>query len=147
MDAIITQSDVEFVRNSKEGIECALLDLMALSRCEKIYGSYYSSFSEVAAKWGDKTGSIGGTLIGEVMIDNTKFACKMIENKKLQNAFVVFLQLCWSGWLEGIFRICVRFWNWEMKPDIWEMRHISQDMTGMIFEQFFLIMDMDIRSY
>lgn len=52
MDAIITQSDVEFVRNSKEGIECALLDLMALSRCEKIYGSYYSSFSEVAAKWG-----------------------------------------------------------------------------------------------
>lgn len=49
---------------------------------------------------GDKTGSIGGTLIGEVMIDNTKFACKMIENKKLQNAFVVFFAIM-LVWLVG----------------------------------------------
>ena len=34
------------------------------------------------------------------MIDNTKFACKMIENKKLQNAFVVFFAIM-LVWLVG----------------------------------------------
>lgn len=40
-------------RNNPIAIQEALLDLYALSRCWKIYGSYYSSFSDVAAMWGN----------------------------------------------------------------------------------------------
>lgn len=39
-------------RNEQIGIEDALVDLTNLSRCGKIYGSYWSSFSETAAQWG-----------------------------------------------------------------------------------------------
>ncbi|MFK7806826.1 MAG: hypothetical protein AB8F74_03400 [Saprospiraceae bacterium] len=40
-------------RNSKEGIVDALVDLICLSKCSKIYGSYYSSFSFTAAEFGN----------------------------------------------------------------------------------------------
>lgn len=39
-------------RNSKEGIESALIDLLSLSNCSKIIGSDWSAFSGVAAKIG-----------------------------------------------------------------------------------------------
>lgn len=50
---IILCSDKTAVRNTKEGIKEALVELLTLSRCKKIYGSYWSSFSEAAAILGD----------------------------------------------------------------------------------------------
>ncbi|AWI06383.1 hypothetical protein [Clostridium drakei] len=49
---VITQGKKVLNRNSSEGIICALIDLLCLSKTDKIIGSYYSSFSEVAAQWG-----------------------------------------------------------------------------------------------
>lgn len=40
-------------RTTKDGIYNAARELMILSRCQRIIGSYYSSFSEAAAKCGD----------------------------------------------------------------------------------------------
>jgi len=40
-------------RNNPDGIEDALIELYNLSRCKKIIGSYYSSFSDTAAYWGN----------------------------------------------------------------------------------------------
>lgn len=41
-------------RNNKTGMRGAVVDLFSLSRCHKIIGSYYSSFSEIAAQVGNK---------------------------------------------------------------------------------------------
>jgi len=40
----------ERTRNSEKGVQDALIDLICLSRTKKIYGSFWSSFSEVAAE-------------------------------------------------------------------------------------------------
>lgn len=50
-DRISTASS-ELRRDSLEGIEGAVVDLFALSRCDRIIGSYYSSYSEIAAEIG-----------------------------------------------------------------------------------------------
>lgn len=50
-DHIITQDKIELSRNSSDGIKSACVDLLCLSWCEKIVGSYWSSFSETAALW------------------------------------------------------------------------------------------------
>ena len=50
-DRIIT-ARMELRRDSQEGMKGAVLDLFALSRTEKIIGSYYSSYSEIAAELG-----------------------------------------------------------------------------------------------
>lgn len=44
--------DHELNRNTKDGMINALLDLYTLSKCGLIYGSYWSSFSELAAHIG-----------------------------------------------------------------------------------------------
>ena len=44
--------DKELSRNKKEGVKDALTDMLCLSKTSKIIGSYYSSFSEVAAEMG-----------------------------------------------------------------------------------------------
>ena len=49
---IIINPKTSIDRNNPIAIQEALLDLYSLSRCRKIYGSYYSSFSDVAAIWG-----------------------------------------------------------------------------------------------
>lgn len=49
---IIINPKTSIDRNNPIAIQEALLDLYSLSRCWKIYGSYYSSFSDVAAVWG-----------------------------------------------------------------------------------------------
>lgn len=41
-------------RDSKEGIRHAVVELYTLSACQEIWGSYYSSFSELAAQIGNK---------------------------------------------------------------------------------------------
>jgi len=46
---IISQANKDLNRNSKKGIEDALVDLYALSRTSGILGSYWSSFSATAA--------------------------------------------------------------------------------------------------
>jgi hypothetical protein len=46
---IITFAKKTLNRNEKEGIRDALVDLMCLAHCVRIYGSYYSSFSFTAA--------------------------------------------------------------------------------------------------
>lgn len=48
---IITSEDATN-RNTMEGIQQAVVDLYALSRTNKIFGSFYSSFSEIAARLG-----------------------------------------------------------------------------------------------
>ena len=50
---IIINPKTSLDRNNPIAIQEALLDLYSLSRCRKIYGSYYSSFSDVAAIWGN----------------------------------------------------------------------------------------------
>lgn len=40
-------------RTTLSGIKCAVKEMFILSRCQTIYGSYYSSFSEAAALLGD----------------------------------------------------------------------------------------------
>ena len=47
-DRIITQLAAAN-RNSEEGMQDAVVDLYALSKTRKIYGSYWSSYSRVAA--------------------------------------------------------------------------------------------------
>ncbi|ESA37061.1 glycosyl transferase family protein [Leptolyngbya sp. Heron Island J] len=47
-DRIITQLAATS-RNNEQGMQAAVLDLYALSRTRKIYGSYWSSYSRVAA--------------------------------------------------------------------------------------------------
>ncbi|MGD2035593.1 MAG: hypothetical protein PVF73_11085 [Bacteroidales bacterium] len=49
---IITQQNKELSRNSEQGIQDALVDMLCLSRTKKIYGSFWSSFSEIAAAFG-----------------------------------------------------------------------------------------------
>jgi hypothetical protein len=48
---IITHPKKTLDRNEKEGIKDALVDLLCLAHCVKIYGSYYSSFSFTAARF------------------------------------------------------------------------------------------------
>jgi hypothetical protein len=40
-------------RDTERGMQNAMLDMTNLSRCKKIYGSYYSSFSFIAAQYGN----------------------------------------------------------------------------------------------
>jgi len=49
-------------RMTQKGIEDALLDFLMLSRCPLILGSYASSFSELAALYGNKTLEVIKTL-------------------------------------------------------------------------------------
>lgn len=42
------------VRDSKEGIQHAVVELYTLAACKEIWGSYYSSYSELAAQIGNK---------------------------------------------------------------------------------------------
>lgn len=53
-EKIISACNIKLDRNSLGGMEEALVDLLVLSKCRLILGSYYSSFSEVAAAWGGK---------------------------------------------------------------------------------------------
>ena len=46
---IITNPDLTYNRNSRESIQFAVLDLYCLAKTKRIYGSFYSSYSEVAA--------------------------------------------------------------------------------------------------
>jgi hypothetical protein len=48
-DRIITYEKV-LDRNQQKGIQDALVDMYCLAGCQKIIGSYFSSFSEVAAQ-------------------------------------------------------------------------------------------------
>lgn len=47
-------SDLTAERNTQSGIKEALTEMLTLSMCRKIYGSYWSSFSEAAAMLGEK---------------------------------------------------------------------------------------------
>ena len=49
-DIILTYTKSSYCRNSKTGVQDALIDLYCLSKTNKILGSYYSSFSQVAAE-------------------------------------------------------------------------------------------------
>ncbi|RMG25663.1 MAG: hypothetical protein D6730_10530 [Bacteroidetes bacterium] len=51
-DKIITNEVASYDRNKSGAIKDAVLDLYCLSRTEKIYGSFFSSFSQVAADLG-----------------------------------------------------------------------------------------------
>lgn len=48
----IITSEKEFTRDSPLGIEGALIDILCLSKTNKIFGSFYSSFSEFASYFG-----------------------------------------------------------------------------------------------
>ena len=49
----ILRSEKEFTRDSKEGIIGAMVDMYCLAATTKIYGSYWSSFSSLAARIGN----------------------------------------------------------------------------------------------
>lgn len=51
-DSLLTRQDIA-VREAENGVRDAAVDLMLLASCSKLYGSYYSSFSEVAAAIGN----------------------------------------------------------------------------------------------
>lgn len=50
-DNIISNQNKTLSRNSVEGMHDALVDLMCLANTTKIFGSYYSSFTDIAADW------------------------------------------------------------------------------------------------
>lgn len=50
---ILTYKKRSLDRNTPEAIEDAVIDLYILSNCKYILGSYYSSFSDTAALWGE----------------------------------------------------------------------------------------------
>ena len=52
-DCILVYKKHSFDRNDPIAIKDALIDLYNLSQCKKILASYYSSFSDVAALWGN----------------------------------------------------------------------------------------------
>ena len=52
-DRICTYKKHSVDRNTEVAIVDAMIDLTNLASCKKIYGSYYSSFSDVAAIWGN----------------------------------------------------------------------------------------------
>lgn len=52
-DRIVIFKKHSLDRNDPVAITDAVIDLYNLSRCRKIYGSYFSSFSDVAALWGN----------------------------------------------------------------------------------------------
>ena len=52
-DKILTYPKTSLDRNNPQAIKEAVIDLYHLSKCKKIYASYYSSFSDVAAMWGN----------------------------------------------------------------------------------------------
>ena len=45
----ILTANLELNRDSNEGIKGAVIDMYCLARTKKIYGSYFSTFSQVAA--------------------------------------------------------------------------------------------------
>jgi hypothetical protein len=49
---ILLLENKSFTRNSLQGMEAAVLDMFLLSKTRKIYGSFWSSFNEVAARLG-----------------------------------------------------------------------------------------------
>lgn len=53
-EKILYNSCVTLNRSTKDGIISAMIDLYSLSKTNKIYGSFWSSFSETAAKIGNK---------------------------------------------------------------------------------------------
>lgn len=50
-DSVLTRDSVA-ARNMRKGVQDAVIDLYSLASCTKVYGSYYSSFSETAAHIG-----------------------------------------------------------------------------------------------
>lgn len=50
-DQIISNQNKTLSRNSIEGMHDALIDLMCLASTTKIFGSYFSSFTDIAADW------------------------------------------------------------------------------------------------
>jgi hypothetical protein len=65
-DAVRKQIQTEFAdrclfvaitlsRKSEEGMIHGVADFFALSKCKELWGSYWSSFSEIAARYGDIT--------------------------------------------------------------------------------------------
>ena len=50
---ILMHEDAVLERNSVKGCECAMVDFLCLSKCKYIIGSYGSSFSEIAALYGN----------------------------------------------------------------------------------------------
>ena len=50
---LITTPKRSLDRNNQQAIEDALVDLYCLAHCRMILGSYFSSFSDVAASWGN----------------------------------------------------------------------------------------------
>ena len=51
-DRVITQPMTDYNRDSFQGIENSVVELYNLSCCKKILGSYGSSFSEIASRFG-----------------------------------------------------------------------------------------------
>lgn len=49
---LILTTEAELSRSTVNGMKCAVVEMFCLSRCNKIYGSYYSTFSDVAAQLG-----------------------------------------------------------------------------------------------
>ena len=54
----VITSEAELSRSTVKGMIAAAADMFALSRCDVIYGSHYSSFSEIAAELGGKRAEI-----------------------------------------------------------------------------------------
>lgn len=52
---IISQASPVLSRNSKVGAFCAFTDMLCLSKCQKIYGSFGSTFSQLASLLGNTT--------------------------------------------------------------------------------------------
>ena len=50
---LLVQGECVRARDTLEGMHAALADLLSLARCQRLLGSFYSSFSVMAALLGD----------------------------------------------------------------------------------------------
>ena len=97
-DRICTYKKRSVDRNTEVAIVDAMIDLTNLASCYKIYGSYYSSFSDVAAIWGNIEKEVLN-IINKYKTHNniyiTSFKYKILENvrnldKNINRNFEVF---------------------------------------------------------
>ena len=140
-----------FSRENKNGMESAVIDLYALSKTQKIYGSFWSSFSQTAS-------AIGNTKIEYVYT----MPMKKLLNKKIviygagnlgQVVYKIYFKLCdIVGWIDQNYKdisdsICM-----EILPPImisklnfdYILIAVKKDSIKMEIKQ--LLLDMNIDS-
>lgn len=126
---IVTNQSCFFNRGNKNGMESAVIDLYALSKTQKIYGSFWSSFSQTAAD------------IGKIKVEYVHIKpIKRLQNKKIviygagelgQVVYRIYFKLCdIVGWVDQ---------NYKLISDAICMKILSPDMISKLDYDYIII--------